>query len=99
MSYAQPMAEGNVLPQPRCSLRRAIAASAMGNATEWFDYGIYSYGLTYVSAALFPGSTAQATLFALATQRGRFLPPLVLTAKSETWETVCFAAKSRISRR
>src|SRR5215469_5291630 len=73
MSYAQPMAEGNVLPQPRCSLRRAIAASAMGNATEWFDYGIYSYGLTYVSAALFPGNTAQATLFALATFAISFL--------------------------
>ncbi|QYD72541.1 MFS transporter [Paraburkholderia edwinii] len=73
MSYAQPMVEENVLPQPRCSLRRAIAASAMGNATEWFDYGIYSYGLTYVSAALFPGSTAQATLFALATFAISFL--------------------------
>jgi MFS transporter, MHS family, proline/betaine transporter len=23
-------------------LRRAIAASAIGNATEWFDYGIYA---------------------------------------------------------
>jgi MFS family permease len=50
-----------------------MAASAMGNATEWFDYGIYSYGLSYVSAALFPGSTAQATLFALATFAISFL--------------------------
>ena len=38
-------------------LRRAIAASAIGNATEWFDYGIYAYGVTYISAALFPGDT------------------------------------------
>nr|WP_243849247.1 MFS transporter [Paraburkholderia rhizosphaerae] len=65
--------EDTAPPKPRCSLRRAIAASAMGNATEWFDYGIYSYGLTYVSAALFPGSTAQATLFALATFAISFL--------------------------
>ena len=43
-------------------LRRAIAAAAIGNATEWFDYGIYAYGVTYISAALFPGSTDQATL-------------------------------------
>jgi MFS family permease len=50
-----------------------MAASAIGNATEWFDYGIYSYGLTYISAALFPGSTAQATLFALATFAISFL--------------------------
>ncbi|SAK92911.1 general substrate transporter [Caballeronia calidae] len=54
-------------------LKRAMAASAIGNATEWFDYGIYSYGLTYISAALFPGSTAQATLFALATFAISFL--------------------------
>jgi MFS transporter, MHS family, proline/betaine transporter len=73
MSYAQPLMGDTAPPQPRCSLRRAIAASAMGNATEWFDYGIYSYGLTYVSAALFPGSTAQATLFALATFAISFL--------------------------
>ena len=39
----------------RTTLRRAIGASAMGNATEWFDYGIYAYGVTYISAALFPG--------------------------------------------
>ena len=38
-------------------VRKAIAASAIGNATEWFDYGIYAYGVTYISAALFPGDT------------------------------------------
>ncbi|WP_420227644.1 MFS transporter [Pigmentiphaga litoralis] len=54
-------------------LRRAIGASAMGNATEWFDYGIYAYGVTYLSAALFPGSTDEATLFALATFAISFL--------------------------
>jgi MFS transporter, MHS family, proline/betaine transporter len=55
------------------TLRRAIAASGMGNAVEWFDYGIYAYGVTYISAALFPGSTAEATLFALATFAISFL--------------------------
>jgi hypothetical protein len=35
-------------------VRKAIAASAIGNATEWFDYGIYAYGVTYISAAIFP---------------------------------------------
>ncbi|WP_334181806.1 MFS transporter [Novosphingobium sp.] len=54
-------------------LHRAIAASAIGNATEWFDYGIYAYGVTYISAALFPGETAEATLFALATFAISFL--------------------------
>jgi MFS transporter, MHS family, proline/betaine transporter len=54
-------------------LRRAVAASAIGNATEWFDYGIYAYGVTFISAALFPGSTDEATLFALATFAISFL--------------------------
>ncbi len=54
-------------------IRRAIAASALGNATEWFDYGIYAYGVTYISAALFPGEAGEATLFALATFAISFL--------------------------
>lgn len=59
--------------QDPATLRRAIAASAIGNATEWFDYGIYAYGVTYLSAALFPGDTQEATLFALATFAISFL--------------------------
>lgn len=54
-------------------LKRAIAASAIGNATEWFDYGIYAYGVSYISAAIFPGDTGQATLLALATFAISFL--------------------------
>ncbi|HZZ05568.1 MFS transporter [Paraburkholderia sp.] len=73
MSYVHPLNSEALQPQSPSLLRRAIAASALGNATEWFDYGIYAYGLTYISAALFPGSTAQATLFALATFAISFL--------------------------
>lgn len=54
-------------------LKRAITASAIGNATEWFDYGMYAYGVTYISTALFPGEAAEATLFALATFAISFL--------------------------
>ncbi|BAV65561.1 MFS transporter [Sphingobium cloacae] len=60
-------------PAQKSTLRRAIAASAMGNATEWFDYGIYAYGVTYISAALFPGNMDEAVLFALATFAISFL--------------------------
>jgi MHS family proline/betaine transporter-like MFS transporter len=61
-------------PQPAAAaLRRAVLASAIGNATEWFDYGIYAYGVAYISAALFPGRAQQATLFALATFAISFL--------------------------
>ena len=54
-------------------LRKAIAASAIGNATEWFDYGIYAYGVAYISAAFFPGRHRAATLFALVTFAVSFL--------------------------
>src|SRR3954465_603192 len=58
---------------PPVVLRRAIAASAIGNATEWFDYGIYAYGVSYISAAIFPGDTQSATLLALMTFAVSFL--------------------------
>lgn len=58
---------------PPETVRKAVAASAIGNATEWFDYGLYAYGLTFISAALFPGNTEEATLFALATFAISFL--------------------------
>jgi MHS family proline/betaine transporter-like MFS transporter len=67
-SHSAPTADA-----PPGVLRRAIGASAIGNATEWFDYGIYAYGVTYISAALFPGETDEATLFALATFSISFL--------------------------
>ncbi|MGH3642574.1 MAG: MFS transporter, partial [Mycobacterium sp.] len=54
-------------------VRKAVAASAIGNATEWFDYGIYAYGVTYISAAIFPGDTSTATLLALMTFAVSFL--------------------------
>lgn len=53
-------------------LQRAIGASALGNAVEWFDYGIYAYGVTYISAALFP-DMEEAVMFALATFAISFL--------------------------
>ncbi|MFP5072353.1 MFS transporter [Pseudonocardia nantongensis] len=36
-------------------LRRAVAASAIGNATEWFDYGVYTYLTVELTNAFFPG--------------------------------------------
>lgn len=75
MGKAETIAPAATLSQSaeKRTLRRAIAASAIGNATEWFDYGIYAYGLTYISAALFPGETDEAVLFALATFAISFL--------------------------
>ncbi|WP_461417183.1 MFS transporter [Gordonia sp. GN26] len=36
-------------------MRRAITASAIGNATEWYDYGVYAATTTYITQAFFPG--------------------------------------------
>ena len=43
--------------QPPGVLRRAIAASGMGNATEWFDYGVYAFAIASVSASASASST------------------------------------------
>ncbi|WP_265446862.1 MFS transporter [Flexivirga meconopsidis] len=50
---------------PTPTLRRAVAASALGNAVEWFDYGIYAYGVTHISKALFPSGSDDAVAFTL----------------------------------
>ena len=39
------------------TLHRAIAASAMGNAVEWFDYGAYAYLTEHIAKTLFPSDT------------------------------------------
>lgn len=51
-------------PEPSL-LRRAIGASAVGNAVEWFDYGIYAYGTAFIARALFPADSANAIIFTL----------------------------------
>ncbi len=42
-------------PEGRSMIRKATAASAMGNMTEWFDYGVYSVAVTYITLHFFPG--------------------------------------------
>ena len=48
------------------TLRKAISASAMGNMTEWFDYGVYAYAATYITKAFFPEAGTIATLLVFA---------------------------------
>ncbi|GAA1091740.1 MFS transporter [Tsukamurella spumae] len=42
--------------QRKRTLHKAIAASAMGNFTEWFDYGVYAATTAYLTHAFFPGT-------------------------------------------
>lgn len=53
------------------TVRRAVAASAIGNATEWFDYGVYAVSVTYITHNFFPGEGG--TLLALSTFAFSFL--------------------------
>ncbi|GAB3528819.1 MFS transporter [Arthrobacter monumenti] len=64
--YAAPDAD---TPEGRKTIRRAIGASAIGNATEWFDYGVYAVVVSYITTNFFQGGTA----FALATFAISFL--------------------------
>lgn len=43
------------------TLRRAIAASAIGNMTEWFDYGVYAYTAVYIGDTFFPSENQTAS--------------------------------------
>lgn len=38
----------------RKTIRKAIAASALGNATEWYDYGAYGVVALYIAQHFFP---------------------------------------------
>ncbi|WP_429425022.1 MFS transporter [Nocardia sp. GAS34] len=51
-------------PQPQ--QRRSVAAAAMGNATEWFDYGVYAATATYLTHAFFPGLGTAFTMLGFA---------------------------------
>jgi MFS transporter, MHS family, proline/betaine transporter len=50
--YSAPAPDGGA--EKESVLRRAIGASAMGNATEWFDYGVYAYAAVYIQQVFFP---------------------------------------------
>ncbi len=43
------------------TVRKAIGAAAIGNATEWFDFAAYSYVVVYIGINFFPESSATAT--------------------------------------
>lgn len=50
---------------PTSVLRKAVAASSLGNATEWFDYGLYGALTVYLAPNFFPGQDENATALTL----------------------------------
>lgn len=45
-------------------VRRAVAAAAIGNVTEWFDFGVFAYMATTIGEVFYPASSPTAQLLA-----------------------------------
>lgn len=48
------------------SLSRTVGGTAVGNFTEWFDFGVYSYLVATISQVFFPEESGIATIAAFA---------------------------------
>jgi MHS family proline/betaine transporter-like MFS transporter len=48
----------------RPTLNRAVAAAALGNAMEWFDFGVYGYLAVTLGQVFFPGDKPAVQLIA-----------------------------------
>jgi len=48
----------------RPMLKKAVGAAALGNAMEWFDFGVYGYLAVTLGHVFFPGSSPTAQLIA-----------------------------------
>lgn len=46
------------------AVKRAVKAAALGNAMEWYDFGIYSYMATTLGKVFFPGGSSSTQLLA-----------------------------------
>jgi MFS transporter, MHS family, proline/betaine transporter len=56
------------------TMRRAVAAAAIGNVTEWFDFGVYAYMVPVITKVFFAGMpSAIATIVAFAVFAVSFL--------------------------
>ena len=60
-------ATADARPPERRQLHRVITGSAIGNMTEWFDYGAYAYVADQITKAFFPsaGFVGTALVFAV----------------------------------
>lgn len=56
------MNEGGSMVPPPARHGRAIAAAAVGNAFEWYDFTIYVLFAPYIARAFFPGGSSTAEL-------------------------------------
>nr|WP_253185550.1 glycine betaine/L-proline transporter ProP [Burkholderia plantarii] len=61
---AAAFADDEVTVVDRVLLRRAVGAMAIGNAMEWFDFGVYSYIAVTLGEVFFPSTAGSVQLIA-----------------------------------
>lgn len=55
------------------ALKRTVAGTAVGNFTEWFDFGVFSFLVPIVSEVFFPAASGWAKVFTFASLATSFL--------------------------
>lgn len=76
-------------------LRKAITAAALGNAMEWFDFGVYGFVAYALGQVFFPGADPGVQMIAaLATFSVPFLIRPLGACFSARWATNTAARKS-----
>ncbi|KVU55004.1 MFS transporter [Burkholderia ubonensis] len=63
-SDGAPLAADDITVVDQSLLKRAVSAMAIGNAMEWFDFGVYSYIAVTLGKVFFPSSSPSAQLLA-----------------------------------
>ena len=63
-SDGAPLTADDVTVVDQSLLKRAVSAMAIGNAMEWFDFGVYSYIAVTLGKVFFPSSNPSAQLLA-----------------------------------
>ena len=63
-SLSEPLTLDDITIVDRSLLKRAVGAMALGNAMEWFDFGVYSYLAVTLGKVFFPSSSPSAQLIA-----------------------------------
>jgi MHS family proline/betaine transporter-like MFS transporter len=70
----QPAGLGGITITDESTVRRAVAAAAIGNVTEWYDFGVYSYLVGTITKVFFSNlPPATATVYAFAVFAVSFL--------------------------
>lgn len=68
------MSQNTAIVVPPALMRRAVVAAAIGNALEWYDFGIYNYLAVTIGRVFFPsGSLAAQQIATLGTFAAAFL--------------------------